>query len=452
MSSEYILPISGQIARKLTRGWLWLGLAALLGSGIFSILLVLSRTPYISSMIPWIDFFHTAIVVHVDLSVLVWFLAFAGVLWSLGGSERYALLGKLALAVAGLSTALMALAPFIGDGKPLMSNYVPVLQHPIFLVGLTGFALGFSLLVVRSAIARISFGRSVSASAAMHIGLYACTISAVIAIIALLWSYLTIPAYVQGENYYELLFWGSGHVLQFTYTLLMLVSWLWLASASGVLIPLSPRVLAFLFVIGLAGVFFVPVIYLVAPVTTAEHTLMFTWLMQYAGSLAALPLSLALVYGIIDSGKAQSSHSAQRAALWMSMILFGVGGVIGFYIQSSNVTIPAHYHGSIVGVTLALMGVTYDLLPRLGFAMPHQRLAHIQPYLYGGGQLLHVIGLAWSGGYGVQRKVAGAAQGLDMIEKKIAMGLMGFGGLISIIGGFIFLVIVLRAMIVARAR
>ena len=128
------------------------------------------------------------------------------------------------------------------------------------------------------------------------------------------------------------------------------------------------------------------------------------------------------------------------------MILFGIGGGIGFLIQGSNVTIPAHYHGSIVGVTLAFMGMTYDLLPRLGCARPNTRLATLQPYVYGGGQLLHVLGLVWSGGYGVQRKVAGAEQGLDGMEKIVAMGVMGFGGLVAIIGGLMFLVIVLTAM------
>jgi heme/copper-type cytochrome/quinol oxidase subunit 1 len=129
------------------------------------------------------------------------------------------------------------------------------------------------------------------------------------------------------------------------------------------------------------------------------------------------------------------------------MVLFGTGGVIGFLISGSNVTIPAHYHGSIIGVTLALMGFTYDLLPRLGYPAPGGRLARLQPYLYGGGQLLHVAGLVWSGGYGVQRKVAGTEQALNTAERVAAMGLMGIGGLIAIIGGLLFLYLVLRAML-----
>ena len=40
--------------------------------------------------------------------------------------------------------------------------------------------------------------------------------------------------------------------------------------------------------------------------------------------------------------------------------------MIGIFIAGTNVRIPAHYHGCIVGVTLALMGLVYHLLPQLG--------------------------------------------------------------------------------------
>jgi cytochrome c oxidase subunit I len=87
----------------LARGWLWLGLAALVGSGLFSVLLVLARTPGVNAWLPGTDFFRTALVVHVDLSVLVWFFAIAGMLWSLNASRAAARFGWLALGGAGLS-------------------------------------------------------------------------------------------------------------------------------------------------------------------------------------------------------------------------------------------------------------------------------------------------------------------------------------------------------------
>ena len=69
-----------------------------------------------------------------------------------------------------------------------------------------------------------------------------------------------------------------------------------------------------------------------------------------------------------------------------------------------------------------------------------------QPILYGVGQLMHIAGLVWSGGYGVQRKVAGGEQVLRSMGEITGMGLMGLGGLVAIIGGLLFVVVVFGAM------
>ncbi len=60
--------------------------------------------------------------------------------------------------------------------------------------------------------------------------------------------------------------------------------------------------------------------------------------------------------------------------------------------------------------------------------------------------MMHILGLAWSGGYGVQRKTAGSAQGLDNLPEIAGMAMMGLGGLIAIIGGLIFVVVTIKAM------
>ena len=96
------------------------------------------------------------------------------------------------------------------------------------------------------------------------------------------------------------------------------------------------------------------------------------------------------------------------------------------------------------------MGLTYWLLPRLGFGEVGAKLARLQLWLYAGGQLLHVAGLVWSGGYGVQRKVAGAAEALRRPQEIVAMGVMGLGGLIAVIGGTLFLVLAFGAVLRRR--
>jgi len=159
-----------------------------------------------------------------------------------------------------------------------------------------------------------------------------------------------------------------------------------------------------------------------------------------------VPFALAVAYALAIAPRPGPEARPLRAALAWSLVLFGAGGLIGLDIQGSNVKIPAHYHGSIVGVTLAFMGLAYRLLPQLGYAAPQGRLATLQPWIYGIGQLAHMLGLLWSGGYGVQRKVAGADQVLRSAEQIAAMGLMGLGGLAAVAGGILFIVVVIRAM------
>lgn len=446
MSEDFSLVVPEGEPRRQARGWLWLGLLSLVFSGLFSVLIVLSRTPYLDDLIPFVDFFHTALVVHVDLSVLVWFLAFAGVFWSLNVSARCAACGWLALLLAGVGAGVMTVAPFVSAGNALMSNYIPVLQQTPFLSGVVLFGAGIGVLVLRTLLFAPPVGLSMTGAGALRFGLNTAVVAAGMSLIAFIWSYRGMPDFFKDKEYYELLFWGGGHVLQFTHTQLMLVSWLWLASVSGATPRISPRVVLFLFAWGLLAVFVTPLIYLGHDVGSAEHRLLFTWQMEFGGSLASLLIGAAVLHGILTGGPAPEGARAERAALLSSLLLFGMGGLIGFMIKGSNVTVPAHYHGCIVGVTLAFMGMTYHLLPRLGYQPVTQRLAVWQSWIYGGGQLLHILGLAWSGGYGVQRKTAGAAQALHSPEQIIGMGLMGAGGLIAIIGGLLFLVVVFRAM------
>lgn len=377
--------------------------------------------------------------------MLVWFLAFAGVFWSYNSTARCTICGKAALLLATLGMLIITASPFTGEGNPLMNNYVPVLQNKVFFIGLFTFGFGYCLLIFRSIIAFRPTGFVVSGETALRFGLYTALLTAMIAVLALILSYMGINEEPAGEPFYDRLFWGSGHVIQFTHTLLMLIAWLWLASVSGAQPVLPARAAMLLFVIGMSPALGVPYIYASYDVNSNEHLVAFFNLMKYGGGLAAFPIGIAVLLGLLNKRTA-AGYEIERSALIFSMLLFGTGGVIGFLIVGSNVTIPAHYHGSIVGVTLAFMGVTYHVLPHLGFRKVEGKAARWQPAIYGIGQLMHIIGLAWSGGYGVMRKTAGEAQGLEKIEQIAGMGLMGLGGLISIIGGFIFLIVVYLAM------
>jgi hypothetical protein len=444
--ARYLLAPPRGPQRTLARAWLWLGLGALIGSGLFSILLVMSRAPLVNEWLPGVDFFRVALVVHVDLSVLVWFVACAGMLWSLNGSARAAGVGWAALALCGAGAAAMAAAAFAGTGEAIMANYIPVLERPLFLAGLLLFAAGAALLVVRTLAVAPRLGTDFDRAGALRFGLTAAAVSAGVALLAFAASFASLSGTLAGKAYYEILFWGGGHTLQFTWTLLMLVAWLWLAEAGGARPRLSPRIALLMFALALASAFATPYAYVAFPVASVEHRHLLTWAMRFGGGLAIAPVALAAVAALARQGPRQPVQRPLRAALVWSIVLFAAGGMIGVFIHGANVRIPAHYHGCIVGVTLALMGLAYHLLPHLGYAAPAPRLASLQPALYGIGQLMHIGGLVWSGGYGVQRKVAGAEQVLRPGGEVAGMALMGLGGAVAIVGGLLFVVVMLRAM------
>jgi len=432
--------------QQLARGWLWLGLMALIGSGLLAILLVLSRTPGINEVFPLKGFFRAALVVHVDLSVAIWFMAFAAAIWSALGRAGHAWLGWAGLALAAVGTGLMTLSPFLPGAEPVLNNYIPVLQQPVFHAALWTCGAGFALAVLRALLT--TWPRPLL-GAPLQTGAFLGAVAAFLALMAFVWSFLVVPRSneIEDKLYFEVLFWGGGHTLQFQHALLMVVAWLWIAAALGRAVDQAPRALSVMFWIAALPLLAVPLIYLSGPAGELPYMQLFAKLMIWGHPYMA-PL---IVAGLLALWSVRAvAPGPAKSAFVASFALFAMGGVLGYMIQGVNVVIPAHYHGSTVGVTLAFMGLAYVMLPLLGYGEAVGGMARWQPYVYGGGQLIHILGLAWSGGYGVQRKVAGAEQVLTTLPQKVGMGMMGAGGLIAVIGGIMFVLVLLRLMLRRR--
>lgn len=434
-----VVKVSPGAPTALARAWLWLGVMALIGSGLLALLLVFSRTPGIQDVFPLKEFFRSALIVHVDLSVAVWFMAFAAVIWSAVGGGALAWMGWAGFGLAALGTLVMTVSPFFPGAEPVLNNYIPVLRHEVFFAALWICGAGFSLAVLRALITtwpQRVFGEP------LRFGAFVGAVAAFLSLAAFYWSWAMVPR-IEEVIYFEVLFWGGGHTLQFQHALLMVVAWLWIGAHLGHPSQASPRAQSILFLVAAFPLLAVPLIYLTVPPGSLPHMELFAKLMKwghpYMGPL--ILVGMLSLWGVRKAG-AQPAKSAFVA----SFVLFALGGVLGYLIQGANVVIPAHYHGSTVGVTLAFMGLAYVLLPTLGFGKPDGRMATWQPYVYGFGQLIHVLGLAWSGGYGVQRKVAGAEQALVTLPQKIGMGMMGLGGAIAIVGGIMFILVCLKAM------
>lgn len=430
------------------RLWLITGVAAVAVAGLFALILVVARTPQLAAMPLFSKLFHEALVVHVDLSVLVWFLAIAACVWS-----RVAACGRARIAIPYMEAAalisfaggaaLIALSPLDGRAHALMSNYIPVINSPVFFIGLMLVGSGIFL----QALHGLNHVRGYTLEAVASVTSAVITLTALVCFV--LSARLLPDGLFDGQQYYDMLFWGGGHVLQFTHAQMLLVAWLTLAAALHPGYTLSTRWLKAVMAIGVVGALAGFYAYAAHDITGMAFRQFFTHKMMALGGVAPLVVALWVV-AALRKARNWRAQRALASALIASLALFAYGGVLGFMIQGENVTIPAHYHGSIVAITIAFMGLSYSWLPQFGGRdVARWRLAFYQPIVLAFGQGLHITGLAWSGGYGVLRKTPGALEG-GFTAAKAAMGLMGGGGLIAMIGGLMFVIVVWRGFRLSR--
>ena len=133
--------------RPLTAAWLGLAMAALLASGLFSILLVLSARHSCNHSSGG-GFFRGTRGAR-GPSVLVWFLAFGGALWSMTAACKVcASRGSLRVLAAGYRRD--DLVCFVEHATPIMANYIPVLDGLLFIQGPAGIWRGMVLLLLCS--------------------------------------------------------------------------------------------------------------------------------------------------------------------------------------------------------------------------------------------------------------------------------------------------------------
>ena len=431
--------------KTLSRYWLLLGTLALAVAGLYSLVLAGGRSPKLGDSSLLNRLFHEALVVHVDLSVLVWFLAIACLLWSRATAHWKApvpYIEQAALLCFALGTLAITLSPLDSSGVAMMSNYIPVIYSPVFFLGLMFIFCGTALMLAKMLCAP----RATGENELLH-GLAARSAAwiTLISLICFLWSVPLMPAVITGEQYYDMVFWAGGHVLQFTHTQVLMIVWLSMLAALLPGFSLPKPLLKGLFLFAMLAASLSPLAFVLYDITSSEFRDFFTHKMIALGGLAPAVLLLCIAPALWRARTARSGpHRACFYAMVASIVLFLYGGFLGLLIQGQNVVIPAHYHGSIVGITLAFMGYAYLLLPQLGYRpMAHTRMASLQPVIYGIGQVMHVSGFAWSGGYGALRKTPGGSyEG----SAQLAMGLMGGGAGLAAIGGLMFVIVMYRAV------
>ena len=414
-------------ARGMARAWLAASVAALGASGLLALLVVAARAPEVGRSAALAAAFPRALVVHVTYGVTAWLAAGAALVWTLLAPGRAAATGA-ALFWAGL--VLVGAAGVTGRGRALLADYVPVLTDAAFLAGLGLLALGAALAAAR-------------ALACAPRGVWAPAVAAGLAFLGALaaaataWAALPRP---EAAADYGRVFWAAGHQMQLAWTLLMVAAWGVLARAAGIATPREATAAA-----TAAGLVVLAAMAVAAAVEPPFRPGPVQTRLMALGGLAPLPLVVALAVPLLRAARKDARAASARMALGASMLLYLAGGALALAIAGADTRVPAHYHASIAGVTLALMGLIYLVLPALGCRPVRARFTRAQLALYAGGQLAHALGLAWAGGAGAPRKTALAAGG--GADSLAALALTGGGGLLAAAGGALFVLAAGRALL-----
>lgn len=431
-------------ARRLAGAWLLLALTALAFSTLCAVLLVAARTPPLAALASSGELFRRALVLHVSLAVVVWFLACGAAWWTLAAAAPASALRWSALALAATGVAAMAAALLTGAGQPLLANYVPVLDHPLYLAGLVLFVAGVALC---GAASLWPLTKRLRAAAPWRIGALLALLVAMLALLSLLagaWQ----GGRPQGLAGFEQLSWGPGHLLQFVHLLLLMSAWSVLAEpVFGQ--PLAPRrYLLALLLLAALPVLAAPLIHAAGPLGSPAFRDGFTRLMALASWPAPALLALRLLQLFVRGGRA-AWGTPLAPALLLSALLFLLGCALGALIRTDSTMVPAHYHGTVGAVTLAYMALGYHLLPGFG-ARSAARLMRWQPLLYGSGLMLLALALAWSGSLGVPRKTMHIDVLVHYPAYFAAMGLAGLGGLLAVAGAACYVGGLAQALLRAR--
>lgn len=445
--------------RKGLFQWVLLGISAIGIAGAFALLLAFSRIPGIQDIFPWpLDFFKKGLVVHVVFSFVVFFLSvFAAVAHitaaRLGnGRPKFPTFGYAAYRLTIVAFVFLFVPAWMNRGQPMLNNYVPVITDPLYYMALMALGVAMALMAFRVI---LNFPMR---SKEHGMGLDILTLSGVgasvfylfaFSYVMIAWTQLGHPDGPPDHQYNEELFWAGGHVMQFVNVAITIGAWFAVSAAVYGRAPFNPMVVVACIGVLTLGVFITPLFFIMWQSFTAGWVQAFSDL-QYIFAFATLPVALvafmALPRMIKDGFKPW--HDPGSLAVTLSPIVFGMGGIMGMFVDGHDTRTPGHYHAMIAGVTLAFIGLYFSIfLPLIRRRVTQRKLAFATVWMFFIGQGIAAIGLFIAGGHGTQRKVAGAEQGLSSMGAKIGMGLNGGGGLLAVIGGAFFVWIVASALL-----
>ncbi len=483
-------------AEKLIRWNAVVAVVFLAVGGLFGLLVALTRWPAVH-LLP-AEWFYLALTAHGADVLLFWVIFFeiailyfasAILLNSRLATPRIAWLGFWLM----LAGALLAnVAVLQGESSVMFTSYVPMQAAPHFYLGLILFAVGalvavavfFGTLVIakdegtyEGSVPLVTFG----AIAAAIIAVFTITSGAIILIPTFLWS-IGLISHIDPVMY-KVVWWGMGHSSQQINVSAHVAVWYAIAAMVLGAKPLSEKVSRFAF---LMYILFLQIAaahhLLVEPGISSEWKIFNTSYALYLAVLGSLIHGLS-VPGAIEAAQRRRGYTKGvfewlRKAPWgnpafagmfLSLVMFGfIGGISGVVLGSEQINlimhntmyVPGHFHGTVVaGTTLAFMAVTYLVVPLIfRREIMFKKLAQWQPYVFGIGVAGISLFMMGAGTLGVSRRhwditFSDAPVAFDYPGTAfLMMGLNGVFGVLSALGGLMYVVVVVSSVFFGERR
>ncbi len=393
-------------------------------------------------------------------------------------------LAWLAFVVMLVGQAVIEVLVFTGKASVLFTAYPPLKAHPLFYVGYLLFAAGVLVAVVVFFLTIYRARREGTFKGPLPLITFGAAIAAIIAVTVIFHGAVTLAyilAYVLGYvntiniMFIRWYFWGFGHGAQYVNAVAMVTVWyalLVLATGGAAEKFINEKYARFAF--ALYTLFVIPAIghhILVDPGYSEA-------LKQASGSVGSHFLSvpsmlhaLALLGGLEATMRAAGYRGLFTwlvkapwrnpgiAALLMSMILFGLGGIVAQpqttlqpnLMYHNTLWVPAHFHLTVAGgTTLAFMAVSYYLVPLLTLRkLVNYKLALLQVYLGFAGLLIMGLTMLWLGYLGAPRRTL-LLENLVRPEWWTPMSILTIGVLLWLASGALYLLIMAATLVAGK--
>lgn len=453
--------------------------------GLAALLIALTRWQAIH-LLP-ADWFYRLLTMHGIDMLIAWIVFFEMAGLAFGSTvllnARYAApklgwLSFILMTVGGLMVNGVVLA---GKADVTFTAYVPLKAHPLFYLSYILFAVGALIGVVTFFVNLVVAKREKRYEGSLPLVVFGLMTAAVLATFTLLEGAAAIvPAFFWSlgllQNYdpgiYRNFFWGFGHPAQQVNLAAMVAVWYALAQITTGARPINEKFsrLAFvlyLFFINLGSAHHLLVDPGLSFAWKAVNTSYAMYLAVLGSMIHAFSIPAAMEVALRAKGHKGLFGWLRNApwkepgfsALVLSMIIFGfIGGVTGVVIGTEQINllahntlrVPGHFHATVVGgTTLAFMGLSYYLVPLIfRKELKLKKLAVWQPYVYGIGTALISIGMIASGLQGVPRRhwditFTGVIPG----TVHATLAIFGIGALIAVIGGIMYLTVILVSIL-----